>query len=72
MLSAAAPESLRDSRKHLLLDPRLRLQLENAALRMGKAAKEPRNPLFGEDKPWEVSIDNLYANVLYDEEEKIL
>ena len=31
------------------------------------AEKDRRNPLFGEDKPWEVRLDNLYANVRRDE-----
>ena len=33
------------------------------------AEKDPRNPLFGEDKPWEQRFDNLYPNVMYDREE---
>jgi len=33
--------------------------------------KHPANPLWGEDKPWEVRFDNLYPNVLYDADEKI-
>ena len=32
--------------------------------------KDPRNPLFGEDRPWEVRFDNLYPNVLLDPERR--
>lgn len=70
-LPALAGQAPHDPRKRLLLDSRVTGQMENARLEVGAVEKEPRNPLFGEDKPWEVSIDNLYANVLYDEEEKI-
>ena len=52
--------------KFLVLDARLIDQLQNAALRLGTVAKYPGNPLFGEDKPWEMRFDNLYANILYD------
>ncbi|MBN1341620.1 MAG: hypothetical protein JXQ73_03020 [Phycisphaerae bacterium] len=52
--------------KHLLLDTRIIDRTENARLALGKVAKEPRNPLFKEDKPWEPRFDNLYANVLFD------
>jgi len=37
----------------------------------GKVKKHKDNPLFGEDKPWEMRFDNLYANVIYDEQENI-
>jgi hypothetical protein len=33
--------------------------------------KHKDNPLFEEDKPWEKRFDNLYANVIYDEQENI-
>ena len=38
---------------------------------MGVVEKDRRNPLFAEDKPWEVRYDNLYANVMFDRDEKI-
>jgi hypothetical protein len=40
-------------------------------LTIGQAIKHPSNPLFGEDKPWESRFDNVYANVIYDQQEKI-
>jgi hypothetical protein len=43
---------------------------ENAKLTVSTAQKHPNNPLFGEDKPWEKRFDNLYGNVIYDEEEE--
>ena len=57
-------------RKHLLLDDRVIERTENARLVLGEVRKHPRNPLFGEDKPWEPRYDNMYPNVIYDEEEK--
>src|SRR5688572_3782823 len=59
------------SGKHLLLDPRIVERREGTRLVIGEVRKESRNPLFGEDKPWEVRVDNLYGNVLYDVEDRI-
>jgi hypothetical protein len=52
--------------RYLLLDGRVVQRVENARLAVGRVQKHPRNPLFGEDRPWEPRFDNLYANVLYD------
>jgi hypothetical protein len=57
--------------RFLLLDSRIIENTENAEITVGKVQKHKANPLFEEDKPWEKRFDNLYANVLYDEEEKI-
>lgn len=57
--------------RYLLLDARIIARTENAELTLGKVRKHPANPLFEEDKPWEQRFDNLYANVIYDEQEKI-
>ncbi|MHC5146412.1 MAG: hypothetical protein ACYSOK_04855 [Planctomycetota bacterium] len=57
--------------RYLLLDSRIVANAENAELTIGTVKKHPANPLFGEDKPWEMRFDNLYANVIYDEQEKI-
>lgn len=38
---------------------------------LGKAMKHPSNPLVVEDRPWEVRTDNMYPNVIYDQEEHI-
>jgi hypothetical protein len=57
--------------KYLLLDSRIVAGTENAALRVGKPVKHAANPLFAEEHPWEARFDNLYANVLYDEAEKL-
>lgn len=56
---------------HLLLDARVIDTVENARLALGTVTKHPANPLFGEDKPWEKRFDNLYANVIYDTEDKL-
>src|SRR5689334_4782402 len=49
-----------------LLDPRSIEQKRGVQLRLGRVAKSPHNPLFGEDRPWESSGDNLYPNVVFD------
>ena len=56
--------------KHLVLDGRIIASTDNARLAVGTVKKHTANPLFREDKPWEPRFDNLYANVLYDEQDK--
>jgi len=56
--------------KYLVLDSRIIDTTDNARLAVGTVTKHPANPLFREDKPWEPRFDNLYANVLYDEQDK--
>ncbi len=57
--------------RFLLLDRRIVERTKNAKLTVGTVKKHPSNPLFAEDKPWEKRFDNLYANVIFDEEEGI-
>jgi len=57
--------------KVLVLDSRIIDNVQNAKLTLGEIKKHPANPLFGEDKPWETRFDNVYANVIYDEEDKL-
>ena len=57
--------------RHLLLDSRVIEREENVRLALGRPVKDPANPLFAEDRPWEVRFDNLYANVQYDAAEKL-
>ena len=57
--------------RRLLLDARVVEDAENADLTLGTVEKHGANPLFGEDKPWEKRFDNLYANVVYDDDEGI-
>lgn len=64
-LSTAGPET----GKYLLLDKRVIERATGARLVPGQLQKRPPRPLFVEDKPWEPRFDNLYANVMYDEEE---
>jgi hypothetical protein len=64
-------QSLMERDRYLLLDSRVVASAENAQLVLGEAQKYEGNPLFEEDKPWEKRFDNLYANVLYDEEEEL-
>ena len=55
----------------LLLDARIIESTENARLVPGAVVKDPANPLFVADKPWEPRYDNMYPNVLWDEKEEI-
>ncbi|MCY4129305.1 MAG: hypothetical protein OXG15_08705 [Gammaproteobacteria bacterium] len=59
-----------ESRRHLLLDDSIVEGTSNAELTLGIVKKHGVNPLFGEDRPWERRFDNLYANVIFDEEEQ--
>lgn len=61
----------RNPRKHLVLDKRLIAQAEGVRLVPGRVDKDPHNPLFQADKPWENALNNLYPNVIYDAEEKV-
>jgi len=70
-LSALAAEVETQRTHFLLLDSRIVEKVENAKLAVGTVQKHKANPLFGEDRPWEKRFDNLYGNVIYDEEEKI-
>ena len=58
-------------RRHLLLDACIVEGVQNAELALGTVRKHSGNPLFGEDEPWEKRFDNLYANITYDDEEKM-
>ena len=60
-----------EQRRYLLLDARIAEYTQNAELTLGTVKKYSGNPLFGENKPWEMRFDNLYANIIYDDEEQI-
>ncbi|MFC1620440.1 hypothetical protein ACFL45_10910 [Candidatus Neomarinimicrobiota bacterium] len=60
-----------EQNRYLLLDSRIIAKANNAKLVVGRADKYDGNPLFVEDKPWEKRIDNMYGNVVFDEEENI-
>lgn len=62
-------EQIRD--RYLLIDSRMIDNTENAELCVGTVKKHKNNPLFAEDKPWEMRFDNLYANVMYDSEDQL-
>ena len=60
--------------KYLMLDRRfLNPQaMENVTLRITPPEKDQaNNPLFTQDQPWEIRIDNGYPNVIYDEQAQI-
>ena len=57
--------------RYLVLDSRIIADVEDAKLTLGEVSKHPEYPLFTEDKPWEPRYDNVYPDVIYDEDEKI-
>ena len=57
--------------KYLLIDTRVIDKVFNAELCLGEISKSCNNPLFTEEKQWEVRFDNLYPNVIYDRQDKI-
>ncbi len=65
-LGEYAPQNL-----HLLLDDRNVARMENAVLRVGHVEKHSANPLFGEEHPWEVMFNNLYPNVIFDQDSRL-
>jgi len=58
-------------RRYLLLDDRVVDDTRNAEITLGDIEKHRGNPLYGEDKPWEMRFDNLYANVIFDDEDRL-
>ena len=70
---SAATQALKPPQRdrYLLLDSRIIESAENARLAVGAVRKDPHNPLFGEDKPWEPRFDNPYLSVIYDEDDKL-
>ena len=70
MQNWTTPDSAKEDR-YLLFDSRILKDTHNAELVLGVPKKHPQNPLFGEDHPWEMRFDNLYPNVIFDEEERL-
>lgn len=69
---AAEPRLIRPDRtKHLVLDERVIQSTPKAKLTLGTVEKDSHNPLFRADQPWENALNNLYPNVLWDEQEHI-
>ena len=69
-LLAAGP-GLVNFTKHLVLDSRVIAQTNHVRLVLGRVEKDPHNPLFHADKPWENALNNLYPNVAYDEDQRL-
>lgn len=61
VVPVAAAETL------LALDDRDVERADGLQLRVGTVTKHPANPLFGEDRPWEVRLDNGYFNIVRDD-----
>ena len=66
------PKALKmaEETRYLVLDSRIIADVEKAKLTLGEVRKHPENPFFTEDKPWEPRYDNVYPDVIYDEDEK--
>jgi hypothetical protein len=60
-----------DPTKQLVLDQRVVARTQGLRLVMGQVQKEHRNPLFRADRPWENALNNLYPNLLWDQDEQI-
>lgn len=58
-----------ESRKLLVLDPRVVEKAEGLRLVPGAVEKDPHNPLLPADQPWENALNNLYPNIVYDQAE---
>ena len=71
LAAGAEPQPPLGPGRYLLLDSRVVEKSQHVRLTVGVVKKHPANPLFGQDKPWEPRFDNLYANVLYDRQDKI-
>ena len=76
LLTAATSSGNADDRtfrrdRYLVLDSRVIEKTDNAQLTAGTVRKDPNNPLFKEDKPWEPRFDNPYCSVIYDDQDKI-
>lgn len=61
----------RNPLKHLALDQRVIAQTEGVKLVLGQVEKDPHNPLFQADKPWENSLNNVYPNLIYDQQDRL-
>ena len=57
--------------KYLVLDSRIIESTKNAKLTLGQITKHESNPLFVEDQSWEPRYDNMYPNVIYDNEDNL-
>lgn len=57
--------------KLLLLDTRVIDGTQNARLVPGSVRKHESNPLFQADRPWENSLNNLYPNIVWDDEQQL-
>jgi hypothetical protein len=64
-------DRMRDPLKQLVFDTRVIEKTDGVRLTLGQVVKDPRNPLTKPDKPWEDALDNVYPNLIYDEQERL-
>jgi hypothetical protein len=69
--ASAADSTLVNFTKHLVLDSRVIAQTNGVRLVLGHLEKDPHNPLFQADRPWENALNNLYPNVAYDAQQHL-
>lgn len=71
LFGAASARSSVESQKVLLLDATQIEHSDNIRMVVGQVVKSPHNPLFGADRPWESRIDNMYPNIVWDEQARL-
>lgn len=64
-------KSTSGSKRYLLVDRRLIANTQNLKFTVRPGEKSSSNPLFVEDRPWEVRYDNMYPNVDYDADRRL-
>ena len=62
---------MRDPLKQLVFDTRVIEQTKGVRLVLGQVVKDSHTPLTQPDKPWEDALDNVYPNLIYDEQDRL-
>ena len=62
---------MRDPLKQLVFDSRVIEETDGVRLSLGAVVKDSHNPLTRSDKPWEDALDNVYPNLIYDEQDRL-
>jgi len=69
--SAESGKPLPEREKYLLLDSRVVAETDNARLAVGTVKKHPQNPVMAKEHPWEHNFNNMYPNIIYDQDDKL-
>lgn len=68
LLTAIITADVSVAEKVLLLDATQITHSDNIRIAIGSVRKSANNPMFGGDRPWEPRIDNMYPNIVWDEQ----